>query len=108
MVHISDVNLDTPGAEKATRHFGILTGRINITCYDPVQAEEVDITNKFKSVKGVWFNPTDKGFILKFNSETKRIRAFRTGTPPFANGAFVEADADEDVGATDFIAIGMV
>lgn len=95
--------------------WGMLVGTIDITNYNSTTTEETGITKFFKAftVGGtslkcflVCQSTTDNGYTLDFTPSTGTFKAYReAGT---GSAARSEAANDTDVGAAEFLCVGVV
>ena len=103
----STVTVDQISAEKSSRSNGLLSGSVDITNYNSTTTEETDITKMFRANPRVVFGTTDNGFVLQWIKATGKIKAFYADYDAVADGALIEVADDVDVGAADFIAMGV-
>ena len=113
--YTSTVTLAHNKAERISRSWALIPGTIDITGYNATTTEETDITKHFKAytVGGatvkcflIMESTTDNGYTLEFNHSSGKFKAYReAGT---GSGARTEASTDDDVGASQFLAVGMV
>jgi len=109
MAYTATVTTDTPYAERATRSLAILSGNVNVTEYHATLAAITDITKHFRALKVVEVcNPTDEGYMLVWNSSSNAFKAYKGDYSVSVDGPLVEASNATDVGAADFVAIGIV
>lgn len=104
MPYTISVTLDTPSAQRISQDLAVITGVADLTSYNATHAEVTPITGKFKTTLAVVAeSTTDKGYIVHWDRGTKAFKAFDTASTIGAAAA-----DNTDVGAFNFIAIGLI
>jgi len=112
--YAATVTVDVPRAEMIFRSpaVGIIIGNVNVTNYNTTGVEITDITKYFVSARVLAVftsGPTDAGYLLVWNATDLCFDAYMANyaqTTP-TDGPLIEVATDTDVGAVDFIALGL-
>ena len=114
--YASTITIDVASAKKITTApaIGIITGNVNLTSCNATGVEETDITKYFVDSRifaVICCGVTDAGYILSWNTTDQCFDAWATAattSAATAQAVLEEATDDTDVGACDFVAIGLV
>ena len=102
-------------AEKIGNNLGIFVGKLDVTNYNQTTVEETDITKHFlpsgvsgyaKGILACLFISSENGYVLGFDKNTGKIKAYYGDYDAVADGALIEVASDTDLGTFDFVAIG--